>query len=137
MARPEGPEGILGRLVDKDPITYKRWSTDRIVHGPSSEGGQPAEVDAIEVGAFDALLTVLGDEDSRTAWVQVREHLLRIEPTEGLRVVWREPYEAVLCTNDAEVGRAATGNGKRLIKVIDVGSASIEARRKLRLRLGS
>src|ERR1700686_1625959 len=129
MARPEGPDGILGRLVDKDPITYKRWSTDQIVHGPSGEDGQPAEVDAIEVGAFDALLTVLGDEDSRTAWGQVRERLLRIEPTEALRVVWREPYEAILCTNDVEVGRAATGNGKRFIKVIEVGSAAIEARR--------
>jgi len=137
MARPEGPEGTLGRLVDKDPITYKRWSTDGIVHGPSGDNGQPVELDAIEVGAFDALLTVLGDEDSRTAWGQVRERLLRIEPTEALRVVWREPYEALLCANDAEVGRAATGNGKRFIKVIDVGSASIEARRKLQLRLGS
>jgi hypothetical protein len=130
--RPEGPEGILGRLVGKESITYKRWVADGIVHGPRGVNGEPTDLDAVEIGAAAALLTTLGDEDGRTAWRQVSERILQIKPTDALRVVWREPYETILCANDAEVGRAASGNG-RPIQVIDVGSASLEARRRLRL----
>lgn len=133
MGRPEGPEGILGRLVGKESVTYKRWVTEGIVHGPRGVDDAPTDLDAIEVGAADAVLTALGDDDGRIAWTQLGQRIIEAEQTPSLRVVWREPYEAVLCRDDAEVGRAASGNG-RPIQVVDVGSAALEARRRLRLR---
>ena len=130
--RRPGAIAVVARLAGIRPQTYRKWQVEGIVDGLRSD--KPTAVEVVEAAAAAALIKELGAADGRVAWDQVRRGILSRVPASTVRVVWRwEVFEAVLCPDDAAVGRAISVD-ERPARVVFVGRATAGALDGLRRR---
>lgn len=130
----------MANLAGVDESTVRRWQGQKAIRALTGPSQRVTEADALEVGAVKALVDGLGAEHALMAWKRVRAQLAGIgEPRSTIWVVWR-PYQATLCQTDAEVGAAAATLAVNAllhrISVVQIGGSAIEARQRLRDRLG-
>lgn len=112
---------LLSRLSGIKPQTYRKWQREGLIDGPRSD--KPTALDVVEAAAAAAIIKDLGASDGRIAWDQIRKGILSRVPSSTVRVVWRgEVFEAVLCADDAAVGRAISVDD-RSARVVFVGRA--------------
>jgi hypothetical protein len=117
-----GTIALLARLAGIRPQTYRKWQGEGLVDGPRSD--KPTALDVVEAAAAAELIKELGAADGRLAWDQTRKGILSRVPASTVRVVWRwELFEAVLCADDAAVGRAVSTD-ERPARVVFVGKAT-------------
>jgi hypothetical protein len=129
-----GAISLLARLADVSSQTYRNWQGEDLVRGPRSDEG--TELDVLEAVTVGFLLKELGDQDGRIAWAQIRDPYLSSIPTETLRLAyWLQRFEARLCVDDGDVGRAVSDG--QPVKVVHLGRATLEGLESFRRRARS